>query len=105
MRLNLVIYKSGYLKIDAFNEEIEENNASHILEYLALQGNILFLSECFRILKKEGHPILETPHLEKSFETEKFDEDANWDLARIHRAPGERKGERISYLKEIFHPI
>jgi len=54
--------------LDFPNEHFNEIIASQVIEHLGFFKTKYFLSECSRVLKKEKFLIIETPHIEKSFE-------------------------------------
>jgi predicted SAM-dependent methyltransferase len=54
------------LKFD--NETADEIMAIHLIEHLGFFKAKYFLSECYRVLKDSGRLLIETPHIERSFE-------------------------------------
>jgi predicted SAM-dependent methyltransferase len=54
--------------LDIKSESVSEIKALHLIEHLGFFRTKYFLSEAFRTLQSGGALIIETPHLEKSFE-------------------------------------
>ncbi len=54
--------------LDFPDEHFNEITAIQVIEHLGFFKTKYFLSECSRVLKKEKFLIIETPHIEKSFE-------------------------------------
>ncbi|GLI39992.1 methyltransferase domain-containing protein [Geobacter hydrogenophilus] len=88
MKLNIgcgYTYLKGYLNVDASGDSladaimeahdlcldsasVDEITASQLVEHLGFFKGKYFLAECFRVLRPGGTLLLETPHLERSFE-------------------------------------
>ncbi|MFX1476225.1 MAG: methyltransferase domain-containing protein [Promethearchaeota archaeon] len=87
MKINLgcgLIYKRGYVNVDAFNNTVadqimsatfltfEDNQASliectQVIEHLGAAKSLYALAECFRVLQPGGILLLETPDIEEAF--------------------------------------
>jgi len=88
MKLNLGCggdHKKGYLNIDAFDKTIadktmsatnlkfddnsvEEILMSQVIEHFGIAQFLYVLGECFRVLKKGGKLVIETPDIRESFQ-------------------------------------
>ena len=60
------IMEAHCLKLES--ETADEIKASQLIEHLGFFKAKFFLGEAFRVLKKGGRLIIETPHIEKTFE-------------------------------------
>jgi len=81
-----LVYKKGYVNIDAFDTTIadyamsayhldfDDNVANliecmHVIEHLGAAKSMYALAECFRVLTPGGSLLLETPDIEAAFKT------------------------------------